>query len=194
MKKIIVLGMVMTMLLAGCSTGDLSDPTIPSGVSDVIQAGIESGLAAASEQVTGIDYSAAVQTIDTFQDSFGQYVFEEGGAGETIRSEGTTLLGQHFDSSYFESTDGIFKKATFEVERDGILMVDEYFRMTDNLVLATRSYLDSDSHAVIERYLISGDSVYQLDDVNQVLIRIEDMSAIDMFSSFEQVEQFAGVS
>lgn len=196
MKKIMVLGISAVILLAGCSADTLPsvDQSDASSAVSAVSSAVESGVQSIAEQEIPLDYDTAVNTIDTFMESFDNYVLDNNGEGTTTHFNGTTLGGDSFDSVFYESADGVFKKATFEIDRDGILVYDEYFRMSDNLVFVSRCYMDENSRAVIERYLLSGDRYYRVDDENSVVTAIEDASQLDFFATFEQAQEYCGVS
>lgn len=151
------------------------------------------GRTAAPEQtVITPDYAQITSVISEYEDSYREFVNNGEGTVQFVTATGTTLLGAPCDSKYSCSSDGRFESCSLAVHRDRE-EYDEYFNLSSEYMMFVRTYIDEEAQTIsISKYISTGSAVYYLNDETQTCDPVEDVTAMDMFVTFDQVRNVFG--
>ncbi len=136
------------------------------------------------------DYTAVTELIKTYEDSYREFVKNGEGQVAVVTAEGETPLGAPCSSRYTRSSDGAFESCSLEVTRD-IEQHDEYFNISDGLMMFVRSYID-EGIPVIDKYISTGTEVYYVNTETSTMDEVTDVTALDIFVTFDQVRRVYG--
>lgn len=156
-------------------------------------AGVFAGCSMTEEAPAGPDYTELTASITEYEDSYRSFVQEGEGEVAVVTATGTTPLGAQCSSVYTCSSDGRFESCSLTVQRD-VEQHDEYFHISDDMMMFVRSYIDAAGLIVIQKYvtLSNGSQVFYIDDEAQTVTPVTDLSSLDCFVTFDQVRRAYG--
>ncbi len=143
----------------------------------------------ASEPVTiPYDYNEVTALIKTYEDSYREFVANGEGEVYAVTANGVTPLGASCRSVYTLSSDGAFESCSLTVERE-VEQHDEYFNIGDGIMMFVRSYIDQDGLIVINKYITLGGILYYINDTEQKIEEVTNVTDVDCFVTFDQVRR-----
>jgi|GEM_PF-1664133 len=148
-----------------------------------------------SEEPTPLDYSEITALITSYEDAYRNHIQNDDGGFYYVTATGKTPLGCDCTSRYVVSEDGVYESCSLEVSRDNRTEYDEYFKISDSIMMAVRTYLDEDSVSFsISKYIFTNGAMYYINDDTQTCDVIEDIESMDFLTTFEQVRNVYGAA
>lgn len=140
-----------------------------------------------TNEPVGFDYQEAVAVITAYEDAYRDYV--QNGDGEVALSTATsqTPNGAPCNVRFTNIIGQPFTSCSLEVERNNRIEYDEYFAISDTMMMAVRTYIDDSGRAIITKYISDSGNMYLVNDDTQTCDLIEDIEALDFFVTFDQV-------
>ncbi|MCR5060255.1 MAG: hypothetical protein K6A80_04380 [Saccharofermentans sp.] len=135
------------------------------------------------------EYDNIITALDNYREQYGKYRNSGDTAMIDISHEDTTTIsGDPCKSYYIKSPDGKFETVTLEVNDGNLLSVDEYFHLSDKAFTVVRSYIDPETYTpVINRYYVFFGKVYRIDDEAGSLVKVDDETASQFYTSFSDL-------
>jgi|GEM_PF-3185322 len=140
--------------------------------------------ATAAEEVTYEDLNTDISEFSTV---FNAYLNEHMDDVSVARGDGTTPAGQACTYEYL--TCDTYRKLTLTEESDDAVTVEEYFDMTDGrLFLARTTAYNDGTYGDVEKYIISGDTIYILNGSDKTVeTRTVADSGMQIYYSFDEI-------
>lgn len=158
-KKLAIMIMAVTLLFTGCSSSASTAP----------------------------DYMDTITLIKTYEDSYRDYVQNGEGQVAMVTSVSETPNGAPCNVRYTAAVDQPFTSCSLEVQRNDRIEYDEYFNISDTLMMAVRTYINADGYAIITKYVSTNGNFYIINDETSTCDLVEDIVGLDFFMTWEQV-------
>ena len=166
---------------------------IAAAASAVLMAGLLTACSAPEETaVTPPDYTEITTMIQNYEDSYREYVQTAEGNVMVVRGDGYTPLGVSCSFKYLCTDDGVYESCSLIVHRE-FDQYDEYFNLNADYMMFTRYYIESDGEIFLNKYICTSDAVYLVNYDNQTLDRVDDVTGLDCFVTFDQVRRVYGM-
>lgn len=136
---------------------------------------------------SSLDYQETFEAITAYEDAYRDYI--QTGDGQIMVSNvtSTTPNGAPCNARFTSIIDQPFASCSLEVTRNNRVEYDEYFQISDTMMMAVRTYIDDNNHAVITKYISDNGIMYLLNEETKTCDLVEDIEAIDFFVTFDQV-------
>ncbi len=158
-RKLAVIILAITLLFTGCSS--TSNPTL--------------------------DYQDTTALIKTYEDSYRDYVQTGDGQVAVVTSVSETPNGAPCNVRYTSVVDQPFTSCSLEVQRNNRTEYDEYFRLSDTMMMAVRTYIDDNGYGIITKYISANGNFYLVNDETSTCDIVDDILSLDFFMTWEQV-------
>lgn len=142
---------------------------------------------------TAPDYAATLETFDTYQSGYADFI--NAGEGNIFykQSEGFTPAGNYCESTYIESEDGTYMNCTLEVQRNDRVEHDEYYRVDENTMYFVRSFsAEGSTLFTIEKYVVISGKLYFINPETETVDPVAKPDSLDMFLSFSELKTLFG--
>jgi len=91
-------------------------------------------------------------------------------------------------SYYIKSFDGKYETVTLEYEKDNLMMVDEYFYLTEKAFYVVTSYFDEETMTpYITSYYVWYGDMYEIDEESSSLKEVDDAATAGYYLSFDEL-------
>ena len=142
-------------------------------------------------------YENIVQAIENYHVKYSDYL--NSGASDIIQNNNDNAVtkdGKPCRSYYVKSPDGSYESVTLEVDQDGTMSVDEYFRLSDKAFYIVRSYIDPETMTPsITTYYVWYGTIYRIDEEKKTMADTDEQTASSFYSSFgELVTKYGGTA
>ena len=154
--------------------------------------------AAATDELT---YESVTTRTKAFDEELSLYMKDHRSEATITETEGTSYAGTPVYAVYTVSEDGKYRALQMEKTIENGIVMDEYFDMGDAMLFARSTIYEDGSYEPVEKYYITGGTVYKLDSETQSLVTVavvgSDTSAqaqtdLDMYFSFEEIVAIYG--
>jgi len=133
------------------------------------------------------DYQETTAVITAYEDAYRDYVQNGDGQIAMTTSSSYTPNGAPCNVRFTDVVDQPFTSCSLEVTRNDRTEYDEYFAISDTMMMAVRTYIDDSGYAIITKYVATGGNLYLINDETSTCDLVEDVRSLDFFLSFEQV-------
>lgn len=142
---------------------------------------------------TAPDYAVTLDTLETYQGGYADFMTAGEGNIFYKHSEGFTPAGNYCESTYLESEDGVYMNCTLEVQRNDRVEYDEYFRVDENTMYFVRSFNDTENgNFSIEKYVVISGTLYYINPETETVDTVSKPDSLDMFLSFSELKTLFG--
>jgi len=139
------------------------------------------------------DYAATLETFDTYQSGYADFMSAGEGNIFYKQSEGFTPAENYCSSTYIESEDGTYMNCDLEIQRNDRTEHDEYFRIDDSTMYVVRSFIDPETSAVtIDKYVVISGKLFFINPETETVDAVAKPDSLDMFLSFSEIKTLFG--
>ena len=185
-NTLLVSGLVMSIVLAGagCSR-KLSDQDPVITTADAAQTSYDP-----------MSFSAIDAKIREYNFGINEYMREHSDEATSKVSQGATPGGVSANCTYTISADGKYEALQMEKNIVNGTQIDEYFNLGDALFIARTTVYDDGNFDPVDKYYITGGTIYKLDGSASTVTKIADLSDpsaeetkanIDIYTDFDEI-------
>ncbi|MCQ2515362.1 MAG: hypothetical protein MJ094_00685 [Saccharofermentans sp.] len=145
-----------------------------------------SGCSSKTEDST-LDYQETIAVITAYEDAYRDYVQTGDGQVSVTTSISETPNGQPCNARFTSVVNQPFTSCSLEVQRNDRTEYDEYFNISDTMMMAVRTYITESGVPVITKYISTMGQFYLLNPDTQTCDLVENIESLDFFMTFEQV-------
>lgn len=153
---------------------------------------------AASVELT---YDSVNTFMKQFDEELNLYMVDHHDEATVKEGDGTSYAGNPAYTVYTVSADGKYRALQMEKVFDDRTVVDEYFDTGDAMIFARTTVYNNGDYDPVEKYYITGGTVYKLDSETKTLVSVVDIDSdsaaqmqtdLDMYFSFDEIVAIYG--
>lgn len=158
---------------------------------------------ASQPEATSVEltYDAVNTYMKQFDEELNLYMVEHQSEADIKQGDGTSYAGTPAYTVYTVSADGKYRALQMEKDYDDRTVMDEYFDTGDGMIFARTTVYNNGDYDPVEKYYITGGTVYKLDSETKTLVEVVDIDSesaaqmqteLDMYFSFDEIVAIYG--
>ena len=158
---------------------------------------------ASQPEATSVEltYDSVSAYMKQFDEELSLYMLDHHDEATVNQGDGTSYAGTPVYAVYTVSADGKYRALQMEKVLADRTVVDEYFDAGDAMIFARTTLYNNGDYDPVEKYYITGGTVYKLDPETKTLISVIDIDSdsaaqmqtdLDMYFSFDEIVAIYG--
>ena len=158
---------------------------------------------ASQPEATSVEltYDSVSAYMKQFDEELSLYMLDHHDEATVKEGDGTSYAGTPAYTVYTVSADGEYRALQMEKVLADRTVVDEYFDAGDAMIFARTTLYNNGDYDPVEKYYITGGTVYKLDSETKTLISVIDIDSdsaaqmqteLDMYFSFDEIVAIYG--
>ena len=158
---------------------------------------------ASQPEATSVEltYDSVSAYMKQFDEELSLYMLDHHDEATVKEGDGTSYAGTPAYTVYTVSADGEYRALQMEKVLADRTVVDEYFDAGDAMIFARTTVYNNGDYDPVEKYYITGGTVYKLDPETKTLISVIDIDSdsaaqmqtdLDMYFSFDEIVAIYG--
>ena len=158
---------------------------------------------ASQPEATSVEltYDSVSAYMKQFDEELSLYMLDHHDEATVKEGDGTSYAGTPAYTVYTVSADGEYRALQMEKVLADRTVVDEYFDAGDAMIFARTTLYNNGDYDPVEKYYITGGTVYKLDPETKTLISVIDIDSdsaaqmqtdLDMYFSFDEIVAIYG--
>ena len=158
---------------------------------------------ASQPEATSVEltYDSVSAYMKQFDEELSLYMLDHHDEATVKEGDGTSYAGTPAYTVYTVSADGKYRALQMEKVLADRTVVDEYFDAGDAMIFARTTLYNNGDYDPVEKYYITGGTVYKLDSETKTLISVIDIDSdsaaqmqtdLDMYFSFDEIVAIYG--
>jgi hypothetical protein len=158
---------------------------------------------ASQPEATSVEltYDSVNNFMKQFDEELNLYMVDHHDEATVKEGDGTSYAGNPAYTVYTVSADGKYRALQMEKVFDDRTVVDEYFDTGDAMIFARTTVYNNGDFDPVEKYYITGGTVYKLDSETKTLVSVVDIDSdsaaqmqtdLDMYFSFDEIVALYG--
>ena len=153
---------------------------------------------ASQPEATSVEltYDSVSAYMKQFDEELSLYMLDHHDEATVKEGDGTSYAGTPAYTVYTVSADGKYRALQMEKVLADRTVVDEYFDAGDAMIFARTTVYNNGDFDPVEKYYITGGTVYKLDPETKTLVSVVDIDSdsaaqmqtdLDMYFSFDEI-------
>lgn len=143
-----------------------------------------------------LTYDSVSAYMKQFDEELSLYMLDHRDEATVKDGDGTSYAGTPAYTVYTVSADGKYRALQMEKTFDDRTVVDEYFDAGDAMIFARTTVYNNGDYDPVEKYYITGGTVYRLDSETKTLVSVVDINSdaaaqmqtdLDMYFTFDEI-------
>ena len=158
---------------------------------------------ASQPEATSVEltYDSVSAYMKQFDEELSLYMLDHHDEATVNQGDGTSYAGTPVYAVYTVSADGKYRALQMEKVLADRTVVDEYFDAGDAMIFARTTVYNNGDYDPVEKYYITGGTVYKLDSETKTLVSVVDIDSdsaaqmqteLDMYFSFDEIVAIYG--
>ena len=158
---------------------------------------------ASQPEATSVEltYDSVSAYMKQFDEELSLYMLDHHDEATVKEGDGTSYAGTPAYTVYTVSADGKYRALQMEKVLADRTVVDEYFDTGDAMIFARTTVYNNGDYDPVEKYYITGGTVYKLDPETKTLVSVVDIGSdsaaqmqtdLDMYFSFDEIVAIYG--
>ena len=158
---------------------------------------------ASQTEATSVEltYDSVSAYMKQFDEELSLYMLDHHDEATVNQGDGTSYAGTPVYAVYTVSADGKYRALQMEKVLVDRTVVDEYFDAGDAMIFARTTVYNNGDYDPVEKYYITGGTVYKLDSETKTLVSVVDIDSdsaaqmqteLDMYFSFDEIVAIYG--
>ncbi len=158
---------------------------------------------ASQPEATSVEltYDSVSAYMKQFDEELSLYMLDHHSEATIKEGDGTSYAGTPAYTVYTVSADGKYRALQMEKVLADRTVVDEYFDTGDAMIFARTTVYNNGDYDPVEKYYITGGTVYKLDPETKTLVSVVDIGSdsaaqmqtdLDMYFSFDEIVAIYG--
>ncbi len=158
---------------------------------------------ASQPEATSVEltYDSVSAYMKQFDEELSLYMLDHHDEATVKEGDGTSYAGTPAYTVYTVSADGKYRALQMEKVLADRTVVDEYFDTGDAMIFARTTLYNNGDYDPVEKYYITGGTVYKLDPETKTLISVIDIDSdsaaqmqtdLDMYFTFDEIVAIYG--
>ena len=158
---------------------------------------------ASQPEATSVEltYDSVSAYMKQFDEELSLYMLDHHDEATVKEGDGTSYAGNPAYTVYTVSSDGKYRALQMEKVFDDRTVVDEYFDTGDAMIFARTTVYNNGDYDPVEKYYITGGTVYKLDSETKTLVSVVDIDSdsaaqmqtdLDMYFTFDEIVAIYG--
>lgn len=158
---------------------------------------------ASQPEATSVEltYDSVSAYMKQFDEELSLYMLDHHDEATVKEGDGTSYAGTPAYTVYTVSADGKYRALQMEKVLADRTVVDEYFDAGDAMIFARTTLYNNGDYDPVEKYYITGGTVYKLDSETKTLVSVIDIDSdsaaqmqtdLDMYFTFDEIVAIYG--
>lgn len=158
---------------------------------------------ASQPETTSVEltYDSVSAYMKQFDEELSLYMLDHHDEATVKEGDGTSYAGTPAYTVYTVSADGKYRALQMEKVLADRTVVDEYFDAGDAMIFARTTLYNNGDYDPVEKYYITGGTVYKLDSETKTLVSVVDIDSdsaaqmqtdLDMYFTFDEIVAIYG--
>ncbi len=158
---------------------------------------------ASQPEATSVEltYDSVSAYMKQFDEELSLYMLDHHDEATVKEGDGTSYAGTPAYTVYTVSADGKYRALQMEKVLADRTVVDEYFDTGDAMIFARTTVYNNGDYDPVEKYYITGGTVYKLDSETKTLVSVVDIDSdsaaqmqtdLDMYFTFDEIVAIYG--